>query len=266
MDVGDCHMLTISYAAARSLVERRHFFELIEAGEPHDELVPSGPAEEVEQSILVDVFRRHREKTRMVNFPDFAHWASESVIFETCQELLLNFLECCSKDKLLQKPFNLYLGYGSYNFAPFNIISPFIHQLKKFEGLMCVYLSMDKLPSRTLKERQILHLGDNVHGLQLNLHDTDEIPIEWITNNIRTLLIRSSYPRTHFTALLRHIQEARLERLQLIQIIRGPKMNRLDVDTLSSRLRELLDSLPERNPPITIAVDYDGVNASSSYS
>lgn len=257
-------MLTISYVANRSLVGKKHFFEVIEAGEPHEELVLSGPVEEVEQSVLVDVFRRHRGKTRMVNFPDFARWATHSALFETCQEILFNFLKCCSKDRVPQKLFHLYLGYGSYQFAPFNNISPVVHKLKKFGDLMYLYLSVDELPPRILKDRQILHLGNIVHGLQLNLHDTDEIPVEWMTDNIRTLLIRSSYPRNHFTALLRHIQEGRLEELRLIQIIRGPKMCRSDVDALASRLRELLDSFPGRNTPIAIQLDYDGVSASSN--
>lgn len=258
MDVDDCHLITIGYASDRSLMERRHLFDVIEGGEAHEELVPSGPAEEVEQSVLVDVFRRHRDKTRMVNFPDLARWANSRVVFEACQDILFNFLECCSNDKAPQRPFNLYLGYGSYHFAPFNTMSPVIHQLNRFGPLLYVYFSMDQLPPPTLKERHFLTLGSHVHGLQLNLHDMDEIPIEWMTDNIRTLLIRSSYPRTHFTDLLRYIQEGRLNKLLLIQVIRGPKMKHSDVDALASGISEFLNSLSKRYPLIAIKLDYDG--------
>ncbi|KAA8912346.1 hypothetical protein TRICI_003516 [Trichomonascus ciferrii] len=258
MDVGDCHLITIGYACERSQSERGHFFEVIEGGEAHDELVASGPVEEVEQSVLIDVFRRHRDKTRMVNFADFARWATSRVVFEACQEVLFNFLECCAIDKVPQRPFNLYLGYGSYHFAAFNTLCPVIHGLRRFRSLVYVYFSIDHLPPPALKERQMLVLDSNIHGLQLNLNDSDDIPSEWMTDNIRTLLIRSTFPRIHFTTLLKHIQQGHLDQLRLIQVIRSSKMTRSDVDALASRLREILDSSPQRDPPIAIKLDYDG--------
>lgn len=222
-------------------MENRHVFELLEGDKRHMEVIAPGPVGEMEQSVLVQVFKENKHKTRLVNFVDFARFVNDPVLFSECKKLLLNFLLCCDRDRGPQKAFNLYLGYGSYYYMPFKSIEPIVPTLGNLKDLMYAYLSIDKMP--TLGGNAVLYLGDNMHGLQLDLDETDHIPPEWMTNSIRTLLIRSACPRIHFNQLIEHIQKGDLDGLRVIQVIKGPKMEPKDVETLTQNLRQKLHNI-----------------------
>ncbi|KAA8902563.1 hypothetical protein TRICI_005845 [Trichomonascus ciferrii] len=240
MGVEEFALMTIEYGDGRSRVENRHSFELLEGSTRHMEGIPSGPIGEIEQSVLMRVFKENKHKTRLVNFVDFARFVNDPILFPECKKLLLNFLLCCDRDRGPQKEFNLYLGYGSYYYMPFKSIEPVVPTLGNLKDLMYAYLSIDKMPATQGGNNSVLYLGENIHGLQLDLDETEHIPSEWMVNSIRTLLIRSACPRRHFNQLAEHVQKGDLDSLRVIQVIKGPKMDPKDLETLTQSLKQKL--------------------------
>lgn len=260
MGVEEFAVFTITYAAGRSFVEKKHLFELLEGDKQYVEGIPSGTVEEMEESVLVRVFKENKHKTRMVNFVGFVN---DPILFSECKRFLLNFLICCDRDRSPQKAFNLYLGYGSYYYMPFKSVEPLVQTLNNLKDIMYAYLSIDNIP---MQGTDVSYLGDNIHGLQLDLNETDSIPPEWMKGSIRTLLVRSAYPRIHFNQLIEHVKDGSLDELRIIQVIKGPKMETKDVETLARNIKKRLQPIEterQKKHEITIMMDPIGKKEAS---